>query len=172
MENNLDLAQYTQWCGYTTIGFLVLTIIAFMFKWGFRFRLVGVTSFMGVVTGSIFALGVGLFTPVHIEGAVRYHLVYDNGANQAVITVPATINQQEIDATLRQAAEDLFSPGRLGLGGDQLMIRMRSIFHLENGISQPLYLGEVKRSLANRQDENMSVTIFTNNFKKLNSSLK
>jgi len=122
---------------------------------------------MGVVTASIFALSLGLFTPVKIEGALSYHLVYDNGANQAVITVPAPITEKEVDATLRQAADDLFSPGRLGLGGDQLIIRIRSVFHLENGISQPLYLGEVKRSLANRQDENMDVKIFTDNLKKL-----
>jgi hypothetical protein len=169
MDNTFDLALYAKYCGYATIIFLVLTIIAFIFKWGFRFRFVGVTSFMGVVTASIFALSLGLFTPIRIEGAIRYHLVYDNGANQAVITVPASINQQEIDATLRQAAEDLFSPGRLGLGGDQLIIRMRSIFHVKNGISQPLYLGEVKRSLANRQDEKMEIKIFTDNFKKLSS---
>lgn len=167
MENSFDFTQYTQYCGYATISFFVLTILSFILKWGFRFRLVGVTSFMGVVTASIFALSLGLFTPVKIEGAVAYHLVYDNGANQAVITVPASITEKEVDATLRQAADDLFSPGRLGLGGDQLMIRMRSIFHLENGISQPLYLGEVKRSLANRQDEKMNVTIFTDNLKKL-----
>jgi hypothetical protein len=169
MENSLELNQIIQGCGYATISFLVLTIVAFIFKWGWRFRFVGVTSFMGVVTASIFALSLGLFTPVKIEGAIRYKLVYDNGANQAVITVPASINAQEIEATLRQAADDLFSPGRLGLGGDQLIIRMRSIFHVEKGLSQPLYLGEVKRSLANRQDENIDITIFNDNLKKLNS---
>ena len=169
MENTLDFALYTKWCGYATIGFFVLTVISFIFKWGFRFRFVGVTSFMAVVTASIFALGLGLFTSVQIEGALSYNLVYDNGANQTVITVPASITEEEAEATLKQAANNLFSPGRLSINADQLIIRMRSIFHVEDGISQPLYIGEVKRSLIKRQDENMEVKIFKNNLKKLHS---
>ena len=169
MENTLDFALYTKWCGYATIGFFVLTVISFIFKWGFRFRLVGVTSFMGVVTASIFALGLSLFTSQQVEGALSYNLVYDNGANQTVITVPASINEEEIDATLKQAANNLFSPGRLSVSSDQLTIRMRSIFHVEEGISQPLYIGEVQRSLIKREDENMKITIFKDNLQKLHS---
>ena len=169
MENTLDFALYTKWCGYGTIGFFILTIISFIFKWGFRFRLVGVTSFMGVVTGSIFALGLSLFTSQQVEGALSYNLVYDNGANQTVITVPATINEEEVEATLKQAANNLFSPGRLSVNSDQLLIRMRSIFHVDEGISQPLYIGEVQRSLIKREDENMKITIFKDNLQKLHS---
>ncbi len=41
MESSLDFASYTLWSVYGTIAFLVLAIIGFVFKWGWRFRLVG-----------------------------------------------------------------------------------------------------------------------------------
>jgi hypothetical protein len=56
--------------------------------------------------------------------------VYDNGATQAVITVAPTITNNEVEATLRQAASDLYSYGRLGGDADQLTIRIRTIIHL------------------------------------------
>jgi hypothetical protein len=161
-----DISTYTQWSGYTAIACLLLTIIAFIFKWGFRFRLFGVTSFMVVVTGGLFALGLGLFVRTEIPNAARYALVYDNGAAQTTIAVPATIDPDSIEPTLRQAAIDLFSPGRGGTEG-KLTIRMRTILHPEAGLSQPLYLGQVKRSLVARDDENLEIEIFPKNIAQL-----
>ncbi|MCC8455947.1 Ycf51 family protein, partial [Streptomyces rochei] len=86
MSVNSNLLMYAQWAGILTAALLVLTVIAFIFKWGFRFRLVGVTSFMAVVAASIFGLGLGLFTRTEIPGAVRYSLVYDTGGAQTVVT--------------------------------------------------------------------------------------
>jgi hypothetical protein len=163
-----DLLTYTKWSGIATIVCLVLTLLAFIFRWGLRFRLVGVTSFMGVLTAGIFALNLGLFTRTEIPGAVRYVLVYDNGANQTVIAVPPEVDESAIEPTLRQAAVDLYSYGRSSLGGeDQLIIRLRTVIHPEPGVSQPLFLGEIKRSLSSRDDENMQVEIFNNNLAQL-----
>ncbi len=164
-----DISIYVQWSGYLTIACLVLTIIGFILKWGVRFRLVGITSFMTVVTGSLFALGLGLFTRTEIPGAVRYALVYDNGANQAVISVPfEELTASQVDATLRQAADDLFSFGRADREKNELLtIRLRTLSHPEIGVSIPLYLGEVKRSLRIRDDEQMQVKVFSKNLAKL-----
>lgn len=165
---SLEFSSYTQWSGWLTLACLLLSLLGFIFGWGIRFRLVGVTGFMAVLTVGLFALGLGLFERTEIKGAVRFSLVYDNGANQAVIVVPATISESALDATLRQAAEDLFSYGRTGIGGDnKLTVRARTIIHPEPGISQPLYLGQVKRSLAVRQDEQMEVEIFQDKFAAL-----
>lgn len=160
MNVNSDLLMYSQWAGILTAALAVLTVLAFILQWGFRFRLVGVTSFMGVIAVSIFGLGLGLFTRTEIPGAVRYSLVYDTGGAQTVITVPPTIAPSELEATMRQAAADLYSPGRSGRGKDYMTIRVRTIVHPEPGVSQPLFLGEVRRSLAKQEDEQMAIDIF------------
>lgn len=154
--SNANFSTYGQWLGYLTIFFFGLTILAFLLKWGVRFRLVGITSFMAVCTASIFALGLSLFTPVQVPGAIRYALVYDNGTTQAVISLPNNVNKSEIEATLQQAAGDLFSYGR---AGEELTIRARTLLHPEPGLSLPLYLGEVKRSLRVKNDEQIEITI-------------
>ena len=166
MLSTTELLLASQWFGIATIGFFLLTTLGFILKWGFRFRLVGVTGFMGVLTAGLFGLGLGLFNRVEIPGSVSYTLVYDNGATQTVVAVSPTITESELAATLEQAAGDLFSPGRLG-GANQLTIRVRTIIHPEKGVSQPLYLGEVKRSLSQREDENLEIKIFPETLAKL-----
>lgn len=150
-----------QGSGWATLALAGITLLSFILKWGLRFRLVGVTGFMGVLTTGLFALSLVPITRTEIPGAVRYTTVYDSGATQAVIAVPATITDDELEATLRQAASNLFSPGRVGTTDNQLTIRARSIVHPQPGLSQPLYLGEVKRSLYNREDDAMTVKINT-----------
>ncbi len=166
MLSTTELLIATKWFGIATIGFLLLTTLGFILNWGFRFRLVGVTGFMGVLTAGLFGLSLGLFTRVEIPGSVPYTLVYDNGATQTVIAVSPTITESELAATMEQAAGDLFSPGRLG-GENQLTIRVRTIIHPEKGVSEPLYLGEVKRSLSQREDENIDIKIFPETLAKL-----
>jgi hypothetical protein len=168
MLTNADFHSFTQWSAILTVVCGVLATLGFIFKWGIRFRLVGITSFMGVLTGSLFALGLVPFTRTVIPGAVPFSMVYDNGGNQTVITVPAQITETELEATLRQAASNLFSYGRLGGGTDnQLTIRARTIVHPKPGVSKPLFLGQAKRSLATRDDEQMAIDIYSENFAQL-----
>lgn len=166
-----DFARYTQWSGIATLIFAFITIVGFIFKWGIRFRLAGATGFMLVVTGGLFPLSLAPITRTVIPGAIRYTLVFDNGASQAVIAIPPKVTVSELDATLRQAASDLFSYGRLGSREDnRLTIRARTILHPEPGLSVPLYLGQVKRSLSSREDNVMEIDIYEDNFAKLPSS--
>lgn len=166
MSSTTQLLIGAKWSGIATIGFFLLTILGFIFKWGFRFRLVGVTSFMGVITAGLFGLSLGLFTRTEIPGSVPYSLVYDNGSNQTVIVVSPSITKSELEATMEQAAANLYSPGRFGVQ-NQLTIKVRTIIHPEAGVSEPLYLGEVKRSLSQREDENKEITIFSESLAKL-----
>ncbi len=161
MLTNDSLLTYAQLAGILTIAFALIAALAFLLKWSIRFRLVGVTSFMGVITVGLFALGLGLFTHTTIPGAIRYSLVYDTGGSQTVIVVPPTITESELEATMRQAASDLFSPGRGAQGLNEMLIRVRTIVHPEAGVSKPVYLGEVQRSLAKREDENLKITILS-----------
>lgn len=167
MPTTADFLLYTQWAGIATLVFAALTLLSFLAKWGLRFRLVGVTGFMLVLTAGLFALSIVPFSRTVIPGAIRFTTVYDSGATEVVITVPPTITASELDATLQQAANDLFSPGRLGRAGDQLTIRARTVLHPESGVSQPLYLGQIRRSLVERNDENMTIELIPGNLAKL-----
>lgn len=168
MLTTSDFLQYTQWTGIATLVFAALTVLGFVFKWGIRFRLVGTTGFMLVLTGGLFALSLAPLSRTVIPGAVRYSLVYDNGATQAVITIPNQISPSQLDATLRQAAYDLYSYGRLGRpGNNKLTIRARAVIHPEPGASVPLYLGQVQRSLATREDPQIITEIYQEKFAQL-----
>lgn len=163
-----DLTVYAQGAGILTLLCLGLTLIAWLANWGFRFRLVGITGFMTVLTVGLFGLSLGLTPRSVIPGALRFSLVYDNGGDQAVIAVPNQVTSEEVEATLRQAADDLYSYGRIGPEG-KLTIRIRTVTHPETGVSQPIYLGEVKRSLSQRQDENMEIQLFEDKIAQLPS---
>jgi Protein of function (DUF2518) len=157
MPTTTDFLLAAKWAGILALVCGAMTVIGFIFQWGIRFRLVGVTGFMLVLTGGLFSLGLVPFSRTTIPGAVRFSTVYDTGATQAIITVPPQITEDELTATLRQAAYDLFSPGRLSRGENQLTIRARTILHPEPGVSKPLYLGEIKRSLFVRDDEQLQI---------------
>jgi hypothetical protein len=84
-----------------------------------------------------------------------------------VIAVSPQITETQLEATLKQAAIDIFSPGRLSPGIDQMTIRARTILHPQAGISQPLYLGEIRRSLSIREDENATIEVYRENLAQL-----
>lgn len=168
MSNTIDFFLYAKWLGIATIVSLVVAIIAFVVGWSFRFRLVGVTSFMGVLTAGVFALGLGLFPHVAIPGAERYALIYDNGANQAVIAVSPEIEKSAIEPTLIQAATDLYSYGRTGTGGnDRFTVKLRTVLHPQPGTSQPLFLGIAQRSIIERNSKDIEIEVFDKNVAQL-----
>ena len=164
----IDFAIYTQWSGYLTISALILTILAFALKLGVRFRFVGITGFMAVLTIGLFGLSLGLFSRTDIPGAVRFIRVYDNGANQVVISVPQTITETELRATLLQASNDYFSYGRGSRAGDkQLTVRARTMLHPKPGVSQPIYLGQARSALGIEKEGGMDIEISKKSFAKL-----
>lgn len=170
MEIPTDWFIYAKWSGILTLVCLVVAVLAFVLQWGLRFRLVGVTAFMAVLTVALFTLGLSVFNRPAIPGALRYALVYDNAASQAVIALPPQpLSASSLEATLRQAAYDLYSPGRLGTNEAQLTIRLRTILHPEPRVSVPLYLGNIKRALGSFEDDNMEVEINQDNLAKLPS---
>lgn len=170
MLTNADFLAFTQWTGILTLTCGVITVLSFLLKWGIRFRLVGVTGFLGVLTGGFFGLSLVPFSRTVIPDAARYVVVYDNGGPQAVVTVAPNIKESQLDATLRQAASDLFSYGRLGDAQNQMTIQARTVIHPEPGVSKPLFLGQVKRSLGTRQDESLVVNVYSERFAQLPQS--
>lgn len=163
-----DLLIISKWLAITTVVLGALTTIAFIAGWSWRFRGVGVTSFMGVVATSVFALGVSLYPRIAVEGAERFSVVYDGGGTELVVAVPAqAISAETAEATLKQAAYDSYSPGRFGQSPDSKMtVRLRTVVH-HGGSSELLLLGQVKRSMAVREDENMEFEIYPKNLAQL-----
>ncbi|MGA7933542.1 MAG: Ycf51 family protein, partial [Kovacikia sp.] len=144
-----------------------LTVLGLILKWGIRFRLVGVTGFMTLLTVGVFTLSLGLHTRTEIPGAAHYSRIFDKGEADVVIAVAPTITETQLEATLRQASADLFSPGRMSQGEQQLTIRARTVLHPEPGVSQPLFLGQVKRSLFSSQDDDMVIELDRAKFAQL-----
>ncbi len=167
MPTPSDFFVYTQWSALLMVGCGVLAGLAFVFSWGFRFRLVGATGFMGVLTAGLFALSLVPLTHTVIPDAVRFSVVYDSGAEAVVIAVPPTITETQLKATLQQAAVDTFSPGRIGRGQREMTIRARTVLHPEAGVSIPFYLGEARPSLSSRANGETELTIFTDRLAQL-----
>ena len=130
--------------GFTTLAFAALAVLAFVAQWGIRFRLVGTTGFCGVLTAGLFGLSFQPLVATTVEGAVPYTTVYDSGASQLVISVPVSITDDQLEATLQQAAINSFNPSQLGGAGQTPIIRARTIVHRDPGISDLLYLGQIQ----------------------------
>jgi Protein of function (DUF2518) len=163
-----SILEYTKYSGIATVAIAVLMIIGLVAKWGFRFRLVGITGFMIVLTVGLFGLSLGLAPRIAFPGASQYTVIYDNGNNQAVIAVAnAHLNYEQTEATLRQAAQDLYSYGRVGDTDRTMHIRLRTLAHPQAGVSEPLYLGEVARDLSSRDDMKLDIKIDRQNLAKL-----
>jgi hypothetical protein len=134
----------TQWAAIGTLALAAIAGLGFALKWGIRFRLVGAAGFAAVLTVGLLGLSFEPFTRTAIPGAKPYATVYDSGASQIVIAVPADIEADTLDATLRQAASNLFKPYRLGIPGQLATLRARTIVHEPNGVSRLVYLGQVQ----------------------------
>jgi Protein of function (DUF2518) len=160
--------EYAKYSAITTVVLAVLTGLGLFLQWGFRFRLVGVTGFLGVLTVGLFGLSLGFSPHQSFPGAVRYSTIYDNGNSQAVVSVPErSMTVAAAEATLRQAAQDLYSFGRVGETDGNLHVRLRSMTHPAPGVSEPVYLGEAIRNLSNRDGQELRIVVDAKNLAKL-----
>ncbi|ESA36281.1 protein of function [Leptolyngbya sp. Heron Island J] len=162
--------EATKWMGLTTLAFAALAALAFIAKWGIRFRLVGVTGFCGVLTAGLFGLSFQPLITTTIKGSVPYTTVYDSGAAQLVISVPADITDAELEATLQQAAVNSFNPSRLGGGGQTPMVRARTIVHRDPGISDLLYVGQIQPDA--QSESGYSITLSRSALAKTRAALQ
>nr|AIU44592.1 hypothetical protein [Cyanophora paradoxa] len=144
-----------------TILFLILSIISIIKGWKNRFQFIGITSFSCLLTISFFVFTFVPFTHKIIPGAQKYRVVFDDGATQIVIAVSAKLNQEELSATLEQAASDLFSPGRLSRNNNSFIIKARALSD-SLGTTNSLYLGELDKILnSETNDFDTKIKIFS-----------
>jgi hypothetical protein len=163
--------QATGWFAIGTVAFISVTAIAFFLKWGFRFRLVGATGIMGVLTVGLLGLSFQPFTRTAIAGAVPYETVFDSGSSQVVIAVPNEITATALEATLQQAASNLLKPSRIaGSGQATPTIRARAIVHTPNA-SELVYVGKVTPGKGRSAEERAPVVeIYPDQLAKANKA--
>ncbi len=163
--------EATGWSAATTLAFGIVTALAFLLKWGFRFRLVGATGIMGVLTVGLFGLSFQPLMRTAIPGALPYTTVFDSGSSQVVITVPNEISQTELEATLQQAASNLFKPSRIGGPGQVTpSIRARGMVH-KDGASELVYVGRVTPQQGKTPEERAPrVEIYPDQLAKINAA--
>ncbi|AAQ00119.1 MULTISPECIES: Ycf51 family protein [Prochlorococcus] len=151
------LQEATIWLAWAGIGLGICTLLAFLLRWGIRFRLVGASIFTLLLSGSCFAFQTSYSPPVNIEGALYVPVVYDNGADLVVAQAPEGFPDESIQPSLEQIAGNLKGSGR---NGAKVNIRIRKIESAGDGISRPIILGEV----ISDPTQKTTIPIETNNF--------
>ncbi len=159
------LQDATTWFAWLGIGLTLITLIAFITKWGIRFRLVGASVFALLLSGSCWAFQESYTPPIKIEGALYVPVVYDNGADLVVAQASEEFPHEAIQPSLEQIAENLKGGGR---NVKSVHVRIRKIETVKEGVSKPIVLGEVIRDPSKR----LTVNVANNKILEMNSFRK
>ncbi len=134
-----------EWLGVASGVLLLLTVVAFLVRWGIRFRLVGVTSFTVLLSLSCLAFAVSYSPRQLVDGAVSVPVVFDNGSDLVVAAAPADLAPDAFAPSVQQVALNLRGSGR----GTQLVeVRLRRVDPTASGTDTPVVLATAVRNLA------------------------
>ncbi len=134
----------TIWLAWGGSGLCVLTVLAYLFRWGIKFRLTGITIFTLLLSVSCWAFVQSYSPPLNVEGYKYAPIVYDNGFDLVVAQASNDFPEEAIKPTLLQIAGNLKGGSR---NGSQVKVRLRKIESAGDGISQPIILGELINDL-------------------------
>ena len=135
------------WLGIAGAALLLITVLAFVLRWGIRFRLVGVTSFTVLLSLSCLAFAVSYAPRTLVEGAVSVPVVFDNGSDLVIAAAPADLPEAAYRPSVEQVAANLRGSGRRGDGG-VVHVRLRRVEPVGPGVDKPVILAAADRSLA------------------------
>ena len=134
-----------EWLGVASAALLLLTLVAFVVRWGIRFRLVGVTSFTVLLSLSCLAFAVSYTPRQLVDGAVSVPVVFDNGTDLVVAAATADLDPAAFGPSVQQVALNLRGSGR----GTQLVeVRLRRVDSSTPGTDTPVVLATAIRNLA------------------------
>lgn len=159
MSTFINLSNYFEWSLIITIISLLLVILSFILSWKNRFRLVGISGFMIVLTVGLFGLNIGLLNRHRIITSSSSSRVYDNASDQIVISVEPSITEEELFMALREAAQNYFVYGRSAGKDNQLTLRARVLLHVNEKEDLPLYLGKAEQKLNFHNDNHPEINI-------------
>ena len=136
------LSTSSIWLAKGGLALFGLTLIAFIARWGIRFRLVGVSSFTLLLSASCWAFGLSYTPSVSVEGALRAPVVFDNGDDLVVAQAQADFPDEAIAPTLQQLAGNVRPGGR---NSPEVTVRLRQLQPAGEGASRSVVLGETVR---------------------------
>ena len=134
------------WLGIAGAALLMITVLAFLLRWGIRFRLVGLSSFTVLLSLSCLAFAVSYAPRDVVEGAVSVPVVFDNGSDLVIAAAPADLPEEAYRPTVEQVARNLRGSGRKGDNGE-VHVRLRRVEAVAPGVDRPVILAEASRSL-------------------------
>ena len=130
--------------GFFGILLLMGTVIAFIFNFGFKFRIIGATIFSLLLSLSSWAFIQSYSEKVVINGAKYLPIVYDNGFDLIVVKAEDDFPEESIDPTLEQLSENLRKGSR---SGANVKIKIRKLKKISEGVSKPVIIGEVQKNV-------------------------
>ena len=130
--------------GLFGIILLIATLAAFIFNFGFKFRIIGATIFSFLLSLSSWAFIQSYTEKVVIQDAKYLPIVYDNGFDLIIAKAEDDFPEESIEPTLKQLSENLRKGSR---SGANVKIKIRKLEKISDGISKPIVMGEVQKSV-------------------------
>ena len=130
--------------GFFGIFLLIFTLVAFIFNFGFKFRIVGATIFSLLLSLSSWAFIQSYNENVVIEGAKYLPIVYDNGFDLVIAKAEDNFKEESIKPTLEQLSENLKKGSR---SGANIKIKIRKLEKISDDVSRPVVIGEVQKNV-------------------------
>ena len=130
--------------GFFGIFLFICTVVAFIFNFGFKFRITGATIFSLLLSLSSWAFIQSYNERVVIEDAKYLPIVYDNGFDLIIAKAEDNFPEESIKPTLEQLSENLRKGSR---SGANVKIKIRKLEKISPGISKPVVIGEVQKSV-------------------------
>ena len=130
--------------GFFAIILLIGAIIAFIFNFSFKFRIVGATIFSLLLSLSSWAFIQSYSEKIVIEGAKYLPIVYDNGFDLIIAKAEDDFQEKSIAPTLEQLSENLRKGSR---SGANVKIKIRKLEKISDDVSRPVVIGEVQKNV-------------------------
>ena len=130
--------------GFLGIFLLCVTVIAFIFKFSFKFRIIGATIFSLLLSLSSWAFIQSYTEKVVIQDAKYLPIVYDNGFDLIIAKADDDFPEDSIEPTLEQLSKNLRKGSR---SGANVKIKIRKLEKISDGVSKPVVIGEVQKNV-------------------------
>jgi len=131
--------------GFLGIFLSLITIVAFIFNFGFKFRITGATIFSLLLSLSSWAFMQSYSEKVEVEGARYVPIVYDNGFDLIIAKAEDDFPEEAIKPTLKQLSDNLRQGSR---SGANVKIKIRKLERVSNEISKPVIIGQVEKNVS------------------------
>ena len=129
--------------GFLGAFLFLVTLIAFIFNFGFKFRIIGATIFSLLLSLSSWAFIQSYTDNIKVDGAKYVPIVYDNGFDLIITKAENDFPEEAIEPTLKQLSENLKRGSR---SGSKVKIKLRKLERISGSVSKPIIIGEIEKS--------------------------